>query len=400
VTLGRPQTALGAFHEEEIVRRRTSYEQKLRSICEDVERGGVKDNTFEALRSMRPFYLAYQGNNDRELQRLFGELTCRIIGQTFPETSLASAPAPDEPVRVGFVSSFFYTHSNWKIPLKGWMGQLDRKRFRIFGYHVGETRDAETNIAAAMCDRFVHRSLSIEGWRREILHDAPHVLTYPGLLMDEVSHRLAAQRLAAVQCNSWGHPETSGMPTLDYFLSSDLRRDSARLLARIPRGRALHFARLGHSEFGPGRGSAWLQHVRGLALTWFRRLKPLGGAPTGFIEGAGNGYAIIEMARVQGLNPREIDAKYVAAGKDARALLAEPHATAGRVKIGKSAFDKRTNYRGNLADHLMRQVTGFRAFDKDAYRREDDLSDAAIYSVLVSLGDGTEMRWSKLKRVV
>jgi predicted O-linked N-acetylglucosamine transferase (SPINDLY family) len=28
--------------------------------------------------------------------------------------------------------------------------------------------------------------------------------------------------LAPVQCNSWGHPDTSGFPTLDYFLSSDL----------------------------------------------------------------------------------------------------------------------------------------------------------------------------------
>src|SRR5580700_8010158 len=50
----------------------------------------------------------------------------------------------------------------------------------------------------------------------------------------------------------------------------------------------------------------------------------------------------------------------------------------GRVKIGRSALDKRTNYRGITANHLTRQVTGFRAFDKDAYRREDDLFDAAI----------------------
>jgi len=71
-----------------------------------------------------------------------------------------------------------------------------------------------------MCDRFVHRPLTVDGWRREILADAPHVLIYPGLLMDTMSMQLAAQRLAAVQCNSWGHPETSGMPTLDYFLSS------------------------------------------------------------------------------------------------------------------------------------------------------------------------------------
>ena len=40
--------------------------------------------------------------------------------------------------------------------------------------------------------------------------------------MDKVSAQLAAQRLAAVQCCSWGHPVTSGFPTIDYFISSDL----------------------------------------------------------------------------------------------------------------------------------------------------------------------------------
>jgi hypothetical protein len=147
-----------------------------------------------------------------------------------------------------------------------------------------------------------------------------------------------------------------------------------------------------------GGVAPWMQHVRELAIAWFRRLKPLGGPPAAHIEPAGNGYAIIEAARAQGLNPSEIDTKYVAAGKDARALMVEPHAAAGRVKIGRAALGKRSSYRGVLANHLTRQVTGFRAFDKDAYRREDDLFDAAIYSVLVSLGDGTEMRWSKLKR--
>ena len=95
-----------------------------------------------------------------------------------------------------------------------------------------------------------------------------------------------------------------------------------------------------------GGVAPWLQHMRERAMAWFRRLKPLGGPPTAHIEPAGNGYAIIEAARAQGLNPREIDTKYVAAGKDARALMVEPHAAAGRVKIGRSALDKRSNYRG------------------------------------------------------
>jgi predicted O-linked N-acetylglucosamine transferase (SPINDLY family) len=40
--------------------------------------------------------------------------------------------------------------------------------------------------------------------------------------MDPIAAPLAAQRLAPVQCNSLGHPETSGFPTLDYYLSSNL----------------------------------------------------------------------------------------------------------------------------------------------------------------------------------
>jgi protein O-GlcNAc transferase len=40
--------------------------------------------------------------------------------------------------------------------------------------------------------------------------------------MDPMTARLAALRLAPIQCTSWGHPDTSGLPTVDYYLSSDL----------------------------------------------------------------------------------------------------------------------------------------------------------------------------------
>ena len=102
--------------------------------------------------------------------------------------------------------------------------------------------------------------------------------------------------------------------------------------------------------------------------------------------------------RTSGFTPTEISADFVRLGKDGRALAVEPHATQGRLKIGKTALDKRMNYRGVVANHLVRQVTGFRAFDKDSYKREDDLFDAAMYAALVSIGDGVAMRWSKLKR--
>ena len=33
---------------------------------------------------------------------------------------------------------------------------------------------------------------------------------------------LAALWLAPIQCASWGHPDTTGLPTIDYFLSGEL----------------------------------------------------------------------------------------------------------------------------------------------------------------------------------
>lgn len=207
--------------ETEIPRRRAAYEQKLRALSADIDAGLLEGDLVKAIAAKYPFFLAYQGDNDRPLQQIYGGMIDRIIAQRYPAAELARPPAPGEPIRVGIVSAFFYLHSNWKIPIKGWISQLDRTRFKIFGYHLGTRRDSETDVAAGMCDRFVHRVLDIDGWRREILSDRPHVLIYPGLLMDNFSLQLAAQRLAPVQCTSWGHPETSGLPTLDYFLSSD-----------------------------------------------------------------------------------------------------------------------------------------------------------------------------------
>jgi protein O-GlcNAc transferase len=208
--------------EDDVETRRKAYESKLQAICRDYEEGQLRTNIAEAVSRCRPFYLAYQGRSDRDLQTLYGALVHRASGAQFGQGALPAPPEAGEPIRVGFVSSHFYAHSNWKIPLKGWMSQLDRNRFKIFGYHLGRQRDQETEAAAKLCFRFVHRAMPLEAWREEILADAPHVLIYPGLLMDELSLQLAAQRLAPVQCNSLGHPETSGLPTADYFLTSDM----------------------------------------------------------------------------------------------------------------------------------------------------------------------------------
>jgi len=207
--------------EAEIAARRAAYRQRLGALSAEADSGGARD-LIKGVGSSQPFYLAYQGMNDHDLQARYGALMCRIMAEQYPPAAMPEPPRPDEPVRVGIVSGFFRQHSNWKIPIKGWVSQLDRRRFRIFGYHTGIQYDGETEAARAWCERFVQGPLSLDSWRNTILADRPHVLIYPEVGMNPVAARLAAQRLALVQCNSWGHPDTSGFPTLDYYLSSDL----------------------------------------------------------------------------------------------------------------------------------------------------------------------------------
>ena len=208
--------------EAEIVERREAYEAELNKLSSEVERGLVKGDLAVGLASHAPFYLGYQGRNDRELQGVYGSLACRIVGNRYSPAPMSAAPRAGERIRLGIVSHYFREHSAWKMRIKSWLTQLDRQRFQIFGYHTGAERDGATELAASLCDRFVQGLHSIEDWRQAIIADAPHVLLYPAIGMDGHSVVLAAQRLAPVQCCSWSHPVTTGLPTVDYFLSSEL----------------------------------------------------------------------------------------------------------------------------------------------------------------------------------
>jgi protein O-GlcNAc transferase len=207
--------------EAEVVAQRAAYTRELQALCEDAERGDI-EGFGKVVGMYLPFFLAYQGENDRDLQASYGALVCRAMAAQYPQAPIASVPAPPAPLRIGIVTGYFWRHSVWKIPVKGWVTQLDRSRFEVFGYHTGSITDTETEVAAKLCKRFVQGPMPIEGWRETIAADAPHVLLYPDINMDPTSAALAALRLAPVQAMSLGHPDTSGYPTIDYFLSSEL----------------------------------------------------------------------------------------------------------------------------------------------------------------------------------
>jgi protein O-GlcNAc transferase len=208
--------------EAEVEHARAQFADELEEIC----RLPARQVTLEAISGLPPFYLAYQGRSDRDLQARYGRFVADVIAAHYPAWTKppeVAPPKPGEPIRVGFLSSFFHAHSNWKIPLKGWLSGLDKERFQIFAYHLDHTTDRETEVARGLCHRFVHDlPHALDAWARTIRADRLHVLVIPGIGLDALTHRLAALRLAPVQAASWGHPDTTGLPTVDHYLSSAL----------------------------------------------------------------------------------------------------------------------------------------------------------------------------------
>ncbi len=210
---------------QEIVDTRQRYEELLSDLRRRVDE--LPDSSISGIEDLigatQPFYLPYQAMNNRSLQTVYGEMVSNAMRRAIRlPFSPSRVPVTDRRVKVGIVSGFFRNHSNYKIPIRGWIQNLDRKKFQLLGYHTQHLIDEHTREAQSLCDTFVQGPKSLAEWVAIIGANKPDILVFPEIGMDPMTCRLASLRLAPHQATSWGHPETSGLPTIDYFLSSDL----------------------------------------------------------------------------------------------------------------------------------------------------------------------------------
>jgi protein O-GlcNAc transferase len=205
---------------------RKKYSEELRDLVESIPLKTRSDveNAALAVGAHTPFYLAYQGFNDRDLQKVYGNLVCHVMALRYPEHANRPTMPPllaDKAMKVGFVSAFFFRHASWKFPTKGWVENIDKCGFSLHGYYTGNIKDEETAVARRYFSRFIEDIYQVDKLSEIIRNDNLHILIYPEIGMDPITVRLAALRLAPIQCVSWGHAATSGFPTMDYFLSGE-----------------------------------------------------------------------------------------------------------------------------------------------------------------------------------
>jgi protein O-GlcNAc transferase len=171
---------------------------------------------------MTNFYLAYHGLNDREIQSQIARFyrgACPRLEWTAPHCLAPLDRAPRRRLRIGIVSSCLRDHTVGKF-YRGIVAQLSRERFEVVLFRPAHELDAVAEAIDRAADRFVEIRRDLYPAREQIAAERPDILFYPEIGMDPLPYFLAFARLAPIQCVSWGHPVTTGIPTIDYFLSA------------------------------------------------------------------------------------------------------------------------------------------------------------------------------------
>ena len=170
----------------------------------------------------QPFYLAYRPADVTALLSRYGELICAEAAAHWQPGLASPTRPPRERIRIAVVSGQVRQHPVWDVVLRGILAHLDRRRFDVVLYHTGSITDEETIWAKGRVDRFVQGPQSTRAWLDEVARDRPDVMFYPEVGMDPATCALAALRLAPLQVAGWGHPVTTGLPSIDLFVSGEL----------------------------------------------------------------------------------------------------------------------------------------------------------------------------------
>ncbi len=211
---------------EEIDFYRRRFSQGLEAIIQQttLDTPEARKNALIGISRHTNFYLQYQGCNDLELQKQYGQFVHQIMAANYPEwVEARSRPPlnPDKKIRVGYISDCMRSHTVARLSL-GWLRSCDRQKFEIYSYYTSRRQpDQFTQEFHQYSDKF-YQTDELEKICQQVSIDRLHVLVFLDLGMNPLMTQIAALRLAPVQCTTWCHPITSGLPTVDYFLSSDL----------------------------------------------------------------------------------------------------------------------------------------------------------------------------------
>jgi predicted O-linked N-acetylglucosamine transferase (SPINDLY family) len=170
-----------------------------------------------------PFYLAYQGLNDRELMAQWARIQrklCPELLYTAPHCKAYRGPRAAK-LRIGFASFHLREHTIATL-FAGLIQHWDTRAFERIIICFAPPTGALMQQLKESVEGVLLLSDSFWQARQEIADLELDILLWLDLGMDPRSGFLAQARLAPLQAVTWGHPVTTGIANLDLFISNQV----------------------------------------------------------------------------------------------------------------------------------------------------------------------------------
>lgn len=174
--------------------------------------------------------ISYAGGNHVKALSQFGDFLTKYVGSLYPQlTNAVTANQPGrKKIRIGYISRLFRNQAV-SYYMVNRVIHHDRDKFEVFVFSLSDAQDWMSELFAENCDRFIrfNQSFDIANVSQSILACNLDILIYTDIGMDAATYCLATLQLAPVQCVMVGHGTTTGLPTIQYYISGDFEPDKA-----------------------------------------------------------------------------------------------------------------------------------------------------------------------------
>ena len=166
------------------------------------------------------FYLAYQKDCNHHLHTLIAKTYLKFSPSLeYESPHINGNTNRNKKIRLGIISNYFNNHTISKLNL-GVFESFNKKNFEIYLIcNEGDEDYMKINFYDK-ADHIIKFPYDLEVARKKISSEKLDVLLYLDIGMSAFTYFLAFSRLARIQCVTWGHPDTTGIPNIDYYISN------------------------------------------------------------------------------------------------------------------------------------------------------------------------------------
>jgi protein O-GlcNAc transferase len=179
---------------------------------------------FLTLTACATYALAYQNCINRNVLRK----VARLIRRIFPEINYTSPQMnlnPQNKIRICFISNSLCSDTSVLRDRMGVILGLDRNNFDVYYAASSPPEQIKSPMASDLyksnggAHKYIQLNETSLTTSRKRLQGFD-IIVYPEIGMRIFTTLLAYSRLAPIQINTWGHSDTSGIDTIDYYFTS------------------------------------------------------------------------------------------------------------------------------------------------------------------------------------